>query len=83
MGVRLFRKIKEVSPFASQTRGGDSSCLSHDLVSGDMAFSLYLSQQGPGGGVGGVHIYDFSVCCLVGCDSALEFKMIKELTRSS
>lgn len=77
MGVRLFRKIKELSPFASQTRGSDSSCLSHELVSGDVAFSLHLPQQGPRGG----HSYGFSVCCLVGCDSALEICMIKELTR--
>lgn len=79
MGVRLFRKIKEVSPFASQTRGGDSFCLSHEPVSGDVAFSFHLSQQGPRGG----HSYDFSVCCLGGCDSALEFSMKKELNRSS
>lgn len=49
MGIRLFRKIKELSPFASQTRGSDSSCLSHELVSGDVAFSLHLPQQGPRG----------------------------------
>lgn len=51
MGVRLFRKIKEVSASASQTRGGDSSCLRHELVSGDVAFSLHLSQQGPRGAI--------------------------------
>lgn len=64
VGIGLIRKMKELSSFSPQTRADDSSCLSHELVSGGVAFSLHLSQQGPRG-----RSYDFSIYCLIGCIS--------------
>lgn len=57
---------------------GWSSCLSHELVSGGIAFSLPYHSRGLGG-----HSYDFNVYYSVGCISTLEFSTVDELARSS